>query len=54
MKISKKNINIDAVKLMSKKEFIAQMDFFKDDNDLEAIYVEICGKPTKPKENKEK
>lgn len=52
MKISKKNINNDAVKLMSKKEFIAQMDFFKDDNDLEALYYEICGKPVKSKEKK--
>ena len=52
MKISKKNINIEATKKLSKKDFIKQMEFFKDDNDLEALYYEICGKPAKSKEKK--
>jgi hypothetical protein len=54
MRISKEKFNKEEIKKMSKKEFIIQMDFFKDDNDLEALYYEICGKPAKSKEKKDK
>lgn len=54
MKISKGNFNIEAIKKMSKKEFMVIHSSFSDDNDLEALYYEICGKPVKSKEKKEK
>ena len=51
-KISKGNFNIEAVKKMSKKEFMNIHSSFSEFCDLEAIYYEICGKPTKSKEKK--
>jgi len=53
MKISKKTFNIEAVKKMSKKEFVFIHSSFSELCDLEAIYYEICGKPAKSKEKEE-